>query len=227
MNILRQYFSSSIGRKQIVALTSLALLLFVIAHLAGNFFIFLGPEAFNNYAKKLSELRPGLYLAEAILLILFLIHVVFTAMLVFENIRARKNKYAGKPAGNEATRSWATRLMPFTGTVIFIFIITHLLDFTFTDHEGPRSVLAGEFLGLYGVVVNSFRGILHSFYYIVAMFCIASHLIHGITSFFQTFGLNHTRYTPFIKKFSIIFGLAIACGYSAIPLYVLIKFGTL
>ncbi len=226
MNTLKKYFCSSIGRKQIVALTSLALIVFVIVHLAGNLFIFLGAEAFNHYAASLAQLRPGLYIAEAILLILFLIHIVFTATLVIENRKARKNRYALQPACSEATRSWSTRLMPLTGTVILIFIITHLLDFTFADHEGSRSLLFGESMGLYGVVVNSFRDILHSSYYILAMFCISSHLIHGVESFFQTFGLNHTRYTPLIKKISVLFGLGIAFGYSSIPVYVIIKFGS-
>src|SRR3989338_7855927 len=175
MNSLKQYLSSSIGRKQIVAVTSLALILFVIAHLAGNLFIFLGPQAFNNNAAKLASLRPALYIAEVCLLILFIIHMIFTAILVVENRQARKKRYAIQPPINETSRSWSTRLMPCTGSVILIFIITHLLDFTFANHTGSNSIIAGEFLGLYGVVVNAFRSVLHSAYYIIAMFCVSSH----------------------------------------------------
>ena len=73
MDILNTYLKSSIGKKQIVATTGLLLVGFILGHLAGNFFIYLGPEAFNGYAKKLAGLRPGLYLVEVGLFVVFVI----------------------------------------------------------------------------------------------------------------------------------------------------------
>ncbi len=219
MSNLQTYFNSSIGKKQIVATTGLLLILFVIGHLAGNLFIYGGPNAYNAYTGFLNKLRPTLYLIEFALLIVFIIHLYVTALLVWENYQARGTRYAVYKSVGE--RSWATRLMPYTGTIVLAFVIWHLLDFTFVDHEGPRSIFPdGRHLGLYAVVYNSFSNPLHSFFYIFAMMAVGLHLAHGIQSFFQTFGFHHSRYTPGIKKFSNALGTLIAFVYSSIPVYV-------
>ncbi|MBI4308750.1 MAG: succinate dehydrogenase cytochrome b subunit [Candidatus Omnitrophica bacterium] len=217
---------SSIAKKQIVAVTGLALIGFIIAHLAGNLFIYGGPDVFNAYAEELAHFRPALYVVEYALLAVFIIHIWVTALLVLENIKARGGlrRYAvDKPVGN---RSLATRLMPYSGTYILLFVLWHLLDFTFIDHDGPRSYIAGKSYGLYGVVVNSFADPAHSFLYIVAMCFLGLHLAHGAQSCAQTFGFNHPKYTPAIKKFSRYFAVLIVIAYSSIPLYVLFIMGT-
>ncbi len=221
MNNLQQYFNSSIGKKQIVAATGLLLILFVIGHLAGNLFMYGGPQAFNGYANFLNHLRPTLYVIEFALLIIFVVHMYVTALLVLENVQARGKGYAVyKPVGK---RSWATRLMPYTGTVVLAFVIWHLLDFTFADHNGPRSFMPdGSQMGLYGVVYNSFSNPFHSFLYIVAMMAVGLHLAHGIQSFFQTFGFNHPRYTPMISEISNALATLITLAFSSIPVYVLL-----
>ncbi len=212
---------SSITKKQIVALTGLLLILYVVAHLLGNLFIYAGPEKFNGYAKFLASLRPGLFLIELALLWIFIIHIYFTYLIVLENIQARGQGYAVyQPVGN---RSWATRLMPYTGTILLTFVIWHVFDFTLIDHEGPRSIMPdGRHLGLYGVVYNSFSVPWHSGFYIVAMMCLGLHLSHAVQSVFQTFGFNHPKYTPFIGKISIVLGWLVALGFSSIPVWVFI-----
>lgn len=209
-------FKSSIEKKQIVATTGLILIGFVAGHLAGNLFIYLGPEAFNGYAKKLAGLRPGLYLVEAILCILFIIHLWLTSLLAAENSKARPVRYqVSKDIGD---RSLAARLMPVTGTVIILFVIWHLKDFTFSDHHGARSILSdGQSYGLYGVVYNSFLDPIHCLLYVLAMAAVGFHLTHGIQSFVQTFGFYHPRYTPVVRKFSRALGLFVAVAYSSIP----------
>ena len=218
MSSFNSYFQSSIGRKQIVAVTGLLLIGFVIMHLAGNLFIFGGPEAFNGYAKKLASLRPALNYLEAALAAIFVVHLYVTALLVFENFNARGQRYAVQKS--KAQKTWVARLMPYTGTAVFAFVIWHLLDFTFADHEGPRRILCGKDFGLYGIVYNSFKDPLHSLLYILAMIAVGMHLSHGVQSFCQTFGINHPRYTPIILKFSFWFSVLITLGYSSIPIFV-------
>lgn len=210
---------SSICKKQIVAATGLILNLFVVGHLAGNLFILGGPDAFNGYAKKLAHLRPGLYVIEFGLAWIFLVHLYTTALLVLENIKARGTPYA--VAQDVGSRSIATKLMPYTGSVIFAFVLWHLMDFTFIDHDGPRSVLNGQSYGLFGVVINSFKDPVHSLLYILAMLAVGMHLSHGIQSFFQTYGFNHPTYTPMIKKFSETVAFVVAAGYIWIPIAVM------
>ena len=222
MNPVIEYYNSSIGKEQIVALSGLILITFVIGHLAGNLTIYGGPDAFNHYAKKLAGFRPFLNYVEASLAIIFIIHLLTTFLLVLQNWQARgTNRYENPNAS--PTRSLATRLMPYSGIIVFSFVIWHLLDFTFANHQGPRSVLSdGQSYGLYGVVVNSFLDPLHSIIYLIAMVAVGMHLIHGVSSVVQTFGFYHPFYTPIIKRISTAFGLIVTFGYSSIPLYVLI-----
>lgn len=217
--MLQNILTTSVGRKQIVATTGLMLILFIVGHLAGNLLIYLGPDAFNAYAHKMASLRPGLYAVEALLLLIFLIHMFFTALLVLENIKARGNTryHTYKPVGQ---RSLATRLMPYTGSVILIFVIVHLLDFTFIDKTGAESILPdGKSYELYGVVINAFGNPVHGMFYIIAMLCVGLHLHHGVASFIQTFGFNHPTITPLVKRVSHWFALFITVGFSSIPIY--------
>ncbi len=215
-----KYLHSSIGKKQIVAATGLLLIVFVIAHLAGNLFLYAGPQAFNDYAQKITGLRPALYIFEIGLLFVFVIHLWITALLVMENWRSRGQRYSIYRPSEE--RSLAARLMPYTGTIIFLFVIWHLVDFTFADRTGPRTVMPdGQSLGLYAIVYNSFSNPWHSLGYIVAMVALGFHLTHGLQSFFQTFGFHHPQYTPLIQKISNALGVLMAFGYSTIPVYVL------
>ena len=156
MGAIGNYLFSSIGKKQIVAITGLGLIFFVIAHLAGNLVIFLGPEAYNGYAKKLASLGPLLYLMRGGLIALFVIHIYFTILIIIENRKARPERYAIQKAAGEGDRSFATRTMALSGTIIFIFVIMHLRDYTFQEHHGPMSLVNGEDFGLYGLVINSF-----------------------------------------------------------------------
>src|SRR3989338_4160498 len=93
MTKLLSHWQTSVGRKQIVALTGLLLIGYLIIHLAGNLFIFLGPAAFNHYAEKMASLRPALYIVEAFLLYVFIVHIWITACLVWENWKARPTPY--------------------------------------------------------------------------------------------------------------------------------------
>jgi len=222
MKKLLSHYQTSIGRKQIVATTGLLLIFFLVAHLAGNLLIFAGPETFNAYAKKLSSLRPGLYVVEVGLALIFIIHLFVTYLLVIENIRSRPVGYHAR--GSKGERSFAAQIMPFTGSIILAFVIYHLWDFTFTPHNGAQSILwDGKNYGLYGLVYNAFSDMLHSTIYIIAMACIGFHLSHGIESFCQTFGMNHPKYTPRIRWFSNFFGIMIWAAYSSIPVYILMK----
>jgi len=220
MNALCDYFNSSIGKKQIVALTGLLLIFFVIGHLAGNLIIYLGPDAFNAYAKKLASLRPGLYLIEGGLLFIFCVHMYVTALLVWQNFTARKTRYAVTHSTEQ--RSWAARTMSLTGPIVLAFVIWHLLDFTFIDKHGPESYLSdGKSYGLYGIVFNAFTDPIHSTLYIIAMIAVGLHVSHGVKSFIQTFGFNTHKLADYINTISVWFAIFVTFAYSSIPLYIM------
>jgi succinate dehydrogenase / fumarate reductase cytochrome b subunit len=212
------YFSSSIGRKQVVAVSGLLLVLFLIMHLTGNLLLYKGPEAFNAYAAFLESLGAFKIAARVGLVALFVIHVVFTALLVIGNRRARGGQgYVVDRAVGK--RSLATRLMPYTGTFVLAYLIFHIFDYTLADHHTIKSVVDGVNLGLYGLVVNSFKSPIRVAFYVLGMIGIGFHLIHAVQSVVQTFGFNHPIYTPLIRRVSTVMGVAIAVGFASIPLY--------
>src|SRR5210317_79714 len=133
-SLCKAYLSSSIGRKQIVSVTGLFLLLgFLVPHLGGNLFFFLGRDAYNGYAAKLHQMGGLLIVMEVVLLTAVLVHIIVTFSLVMENIRSRGESYSGDVSSEK--RSIATRTMPITGMLILIFIILHLMTFKFGDAQ--------------------------------------------------------------------------------------------
>jgi succinate dehydrogenase / fumarate reductase, cytochrome b subunit len=217
--MLKKYLSSSIGKKQVVAVSGLAMVLFLLAHLAGNLLIFKGAEAYNAYSAGLKELGAILWVARIGLIFMFFTHFIFIFLLVKQNREARGVQYS--EALHKNTRSLSTKLMPVSGGVLLLYIITHLIDFTFTHSTVANATLGGEFLGLYGLVVNHFLNPFSAIWYIVAMFAVGFHLTHAVQSVAQTFGLNHAQYTPFIKKLSVTLGIVIAAAFASVPIYVL------
>ena len=216
--MFKEYISSSIGKKQIVAVSGLALILFLIFHLSGNLLLYKGPEAFNAYAAFLESLGAVKYIGRVGLITLFLMHMFFTVLVVKENIKARGKRYdVSKPVGK---RSLATRLMPMSGTFILVYLIVHLLDYTLADHHTVASVMNGENLGLYGLVLNSFQTPWRVIFYVLAMGAIGMHLVHAIQSVCQTFGFNHPVYSKHIKRASVFIGVLIAVGFASIPLFI-------
>ena len=195
---MRQYLSSSLGKKQLIAISGIALVLFLVAHLLGNLLVYSGPEALNAYAEKLHSLGPLLWVARLGLLAMFLTHFLLIILLVIQNKKARDVGYH-QPL-HKKTRSVFTQTMRFSGLLIFVYIGWHLYDYTFTPHSMANSVINGEFYGLYGHVYNSFLHYGRAAFYIVSMCAIGFHLVHGVQSLVQTFGFNHPVYTPLIKK---------------------------
>ena len=221
---------TSVVKKQIVAVTGLMGVGFIIGHMAGNTLLLLGPEAFNGYAEMLHAVPELLWVVRVTLIAAFVIHVYFTIALTLENRAARTDPYAVAATHGETT--FAKKTMIYTGLLVFFFLFLHLTDFTFPDKTGPNTVLAGAdgeaSYAIYGLVWNSFaKNILRSVFYILAVCCVGLHLSHGIQSLFQTIGFFNDRYTPVIRKASIVLGALVAIGFSLIPLYVVIRHFTI
>jgi len=207
---------TSIGKKVIMAVTGLMLSGFVVAHLLGNLVVFLGPEAFNAYAKKLEDMGLVLWVARFGLLVVFLLHVWSAIVLTIENRRAKPEHYVSKKS---VQNSVAARTMMISGLLVLAFLVYHLLHFTFrvthpeishiTDATGHRDV--------YSMVVLSFQNIYISAVYVIAMFLMAMHLSHGLASMFQSLGLNNECLEPTLSRVAKIVAYAIFLAYTSIP----------
>ncbi|MCH8539713.1 MAG: succinate dehydrogenase cytochrome b subunit [Opitutales bacterium] len=222
------FFFSSLGKKFIMALTGLILVLFVIGHLVGNLQIFAEPEVINQYAHFLHSLGPLLWLVRAFLLITVILHVWMAVLLVIENRKARPQGYEGE---HTHRASYASRTMKYSGIIVLAFILFHLAHFTLRvthpEYEQLRYVLqegayqGTEVLDVHAMMVMGFQKPLVSLFYIFAVGLLAFHLRHGFGSMFQTLGLRNKYWAGVIEKTTITFAVAYFLLNAAIPLSVM------
>jgi len=219
---LCKYLCTSIVKKQIMGVTGLLLCGFLVSHLMGNLLIIYSAEAFNNYAHALIT-NPLIYVAEAGLATIFLTHIFLAIKLTIENHQARPEKYYVKSrTGRGATFASAT--MPYTGLIILIFLIKHLLDFKF----GPEFEVtyAGVTMrDLHRLVMEHFENPLNVCWYIFAVICLGVHVSHGFWSAFQSIGFNHEKYNCTLKCAAKGFAVMITLGFSIIPIWALLQGG--
>jgi succinate dehydrogenase / fumarate reductase, cytochrome b subunit len=220
---LFRFYASSIGKKLIVALTGLALVIFVLGHMIGNLLIFAGQDAINEYGHMLHTMGHGglIWVARLGLLAAVGLHVAATIQLTRENREARKDGY-----GKEATRvaTPASRIMIYSGSTILAFLIYHLLHFTVrvgNEYDNPElytAMLDGEKVhNVYKMVIDGFSWAPASVFYIVAVVLLCNHLSHGFSSLFQTLGLATNKTWPLIQKAGHAFALLILVGNCSIP----------
>jgi succinate dehydrogenase / fumarate reductase cytochrome b subunit len=219
-----RFYRSSIGKKIIVALTGAALILFLIGHMLGNLLVFAGPETLNAYAKKLQDLGPLLWAARIGLLVAVGLHIVATVQLTVANRAARAQAY-GVDVTRKATK--ASRTMIWSGTIILLFVIYHLMHFTwgvangYYDKENARYWLPNGDHNVYNMVVDGFSWAPASIFYIVAMGLLFQHLSHGFASVFQTLGLTTPKSRPLIEMGGRVVALVLFAGNALMPLAVL------
>ncbi|HJT82654.1 MAG TPA: succinate dehydrogenase cytochrome b subunit [Chthoniobacterales bacterium] len=213
---------SSIGRKIIVAITGVILILFLIGHLIGNLQIFLPPEWINSYAQHLRDLGPLLWVIRGFLLLTVILHIYFTILLTIENRRARPQHYKAK---EHVKATWASRHMAISGLVVLAFIIFHLLHFTAHKFNPQFPLLKHDPLNrydVYSMMVYGFQNVWVSIFYIFSLFLLTLHLTHGSSSFFQSLGLNNKRLTPRLAFGGRVFAWLLFIGYTVIPVTILL-----
>jgi succinate dehydrogenase / fumarate reductase, cytochrome b subunit len=231
---LDTYWSSSIGKKWIVALTGLALVLFLGGHMTGNLLVFMGREAFNDYAEFLHHILhgAGIWVARIGLLAAIVLHVAATISLT------RQNKAARKPYEYQNTiqASGSSRIMIWSGLTILAFVIYHLMHFTVrvgNEYNNPSLYTDAVHLAATGkirhdawkMVIDGFSVWYVVVFYIIAMTLLCSHLSHGVGAIFQTLGLRSKKSASAIDLISKAYTAAIWIGFVSIPVAILFGFG--
>jgi succinate dehydrogenase / fumarate reductase, cytochrome b subunit len=210
-------FRSGVGTKVLIAFTGLALFGFLIAHLAGNLLVLLGPEAFNAYSHKLIS-NPLVYVAEAGLAALFLVHIWKTVTNFSRNAAARPARYAvKKPARHTSRKTLSSSTMIVSGTTILVFLLLHLKTFKFgawydSAEPGVRD--------LYRLTLEVFHKPGYVIWYVIAMVVVGMHLRHGISSALQSLGAVPSRMTRAVLAIGAILAILIAGGFAMIPVWV-------
>lgn len=222
MNALSAFFGSSIGKKMIVAITGVILILFVVGHLLGNLQIFLGPDWINAYSEHLRELGPLLWAVRVALFITVVLHIWFTIWLAIENKRARPTQYKDK---ENVKATFASRHMVMSGLIVFMFIVYHLAHFTVRVTDPRFLLLKADPLNrydVYSMMVYGFQNYVVSAFYILGLFLLFLHLSHGSSSFFQSLGLNNKNLAPRLAFWGRVFAWLLFIGYTSIPVAVLL-----
>jgi len=212
--------NSSIGKKILMAVTGVCLMLFLIIHLINNLSLFGGPQLFNTVVKNLDTIKPLVRVIEAILVLIFVFHIYDGIRLWYENKKARPVKYKIN-ASSENTNIFS-RTMIWSGSIIFIFLIIHLKTFWIAFNFGHPLALSHNY---YQILVEAFSNPVYSLFYVAAMILLGFHLMHGFQSAFQTFGWNNKKYFPIIQKLGLIYTLIMVIGFSSIPIYFLFFYG--
>lgn len=220
------FWNSSIGKKLIVALTGIVLVLFLAGHLAGNLVVFMGPEPFNAYAYFLHHMAhgAGIWIFRAVMLVCLVLHVAATIQLTIQN-RAARRQYECV-ATIQASRPSLT--MVLTGLTILAFVVYHLLHLTtrsFLDASQYtlHPALHGEpDYNAWQMVVDQFHIWYVTAAYVIAISLLCSHLAHGVASIFQTLGLRTKKNSCLIDTVGTAYALVIWLGFISIPLAILI-----
>jgi succinate dehydrogenase / fumarate reductase cytochrome b subunit len=215
-----RFWRSAVGKKWVMAVTGIMLLGFVLAHMVGNLKIYLGASHMNAYAEWLRTLgepalprtvllwgmRIGLTLA-------FVLHIVSASQLTRMNQRARPVKY--QSPRDYVAANFASRTMRWTGVIVALFVIFHLLDLTWGG-TGEHFVRGNA----YENVVHSFQRVPVAIFYILANIALAIHIFHGAWSMFQSLGLNNPKWNDARRKFALAFALVIGIANVSFPLMV-------
>lgn len=222
MSWLKDSLTSSIGKKIVMGLTGLFLIVFLVAHLAGNVSLLFDDkgEAFNAYAHFMKH-STLIKISEVILFLGFLIHIVQGIMLVLGNKKARPVNY--KVSHTNKKVSWTSKLMGPFGVVILVFLILHLVHFFRYKYI---SAIGNDSFGnadLYSKVYELYQGsqgIIWVIFYVISMLVIGFHLSHGFQSAFKTLGLNHKKYSPFLSSLGLAYSVLITVAFALIPILI-------
>jgi len=226
MSWLTDALKSSLGRKLIMALTGLFLVLFLVGHVLGNLLLFVndGGQAFNEYARFMTS-NPTIQVLSLVTYASIILHVIYSIILTRKNKQARPVGYAVSAASKNSL--WTSRNMGILGTIVLIFLIIHLKSFWYEMRFGQIPMVSydgvGEFKDLYSIVAAAFSQWWYVAIYVVAMFGLAFHLSHGFTSAFQTLGLTHKKYTPLIESVGRGFAIVVPALFALIPVVMFIK----
>ena len=220
---LLDFYRSGVGKKATMAATGIALLGFVIAHSIGNLKLYLGAEEMNLYGEFLRDIaypivpHSGfLWIMRAGLLVAFVLHLHAAYALTMMNRRARPTKYQSKRDYIAAT--FAARTMRWTGIIVLLFIIFHLLDLTF----GPTNPDFQSAMP-YENTVASFQRIPVALFYVLANLALGVHLWHGIWSMFQSLGINNRRFNEWRRYLSYAITGAIVQINESFPIMVVAR----
>ncbi len=214
---MKRAILSTVGKKFILGFTGLLLIGFVVVHLVGNFLLYVGSENYNHYAHTLHSTQL-IYIAEVGLLFLFVLHIYLAFQITWENRLARPIHYKMRRSKQDKTPWTPSSLMFVSGAIVLAFILLHLADFRFelrlTGDPAEEPALRA---------LRKLQNPISASVYFLGSLFLGWHLWHGFQSVFQTFGLNHPKYTPWIQRLGIVLAIVLGLGFASFPVWAFFK----
>ncbi len=223
---LLDLYSTSLGKKYVMAVTGIMMIGYVIAHMLGNLKMYLGAEDINHYGEFLRELLVPiaprtvvLWIMRVALLAALLLHIHSAYGLTRINHRARTVKY--QSPRDYQVANFASRTMRWTGIIITLFVLWHLADLTWGTVNAVGT--DGTFVrgDAYGNLVRSFERVPVAVFYIVANIALGIHLFHGVWSLFQSLGINSPRFNAWRRHLAVAIATVVVVGNVSFPVAVL------
>ncbi|MEP6710956.1 MAG: succinate dehydrogenase cytochrome b subunit [Ferruginibacter sp.] len=224
----KHFFTSSIGKKFTMALTGFFLISFLLVHCFINSMIFFndGGQTFNHWGHFMGS-NLIIRTMEIGLFVFLLLHIVQGLTLWKQNYAARPTRYA--VTHPEKNSTWYSRSMGLLGTLILLFLVLHLYHFWVPSRFGGmanvlplETTTLGDYSNqeahnLYKEMQLVFQNPLIVIVYVLGVFSLCWHLLHGFQSAFQTFGINHKKYTPVIKVIGFVYSIVICLLFALMP----------
>lgn len=220
-----EFYRSDVGKKWVMAVTGIALLGYILAHMLGNLKVYLGPEEINEYGEALRDLGGHLVPRTHLLWIMrigltaaFVLHIHAAYVLSYKSRKARGTVGYESPR-HYAVASYASRTMLWSGTIVLLFTLFHLADLTW----GAEPAATSEWVrgDIYGNMVTSFSRWPVSAIYIVANVALGFHIFHGAWSLFQSIGAHSPRFNKWRRYFAWGFTVVVIGGNLSFPIAVL------
>ena len=214
-------FTSSIGKKLMVALVGLFLTLFLLVHMGLNLLVldFDNPMLYNKAAHFMST-NILIKIFEIVLLGTLLLHIIYTLILQVQNWIARPRRYA---KANYSNTSFFSKFMIHTAIIILVFLVIHFADFYFKakfGHAQEITVNGVDYHDFASEIMDKFKILPFVVFYIASFLFLGFHLVHGFQSAFKTLGFEAKKFNAFIQICAIIYSVVIVGGYSIIPLLI-------
>lgn len=225
-----EFLTSSVGKKLVMAITGLCLILFLIVHVTVNACMWAAVfvpgdngEVFNKAAHWLGQTLVPRVL-EIGLFIFFIIHIVQGYVLEAQNMQRRGIAYK-VPMGSKGS-AWYRKSMGLLGTLVFLFLIVHIADFWIPSRFGGLNEVAYDdtpgmaYHNLYGKMMIVFQNPWIVILYIIGCISLAWHLIHGFQSSFRTLGVSNKRYLVGLNSIGWAFSIIVCLLFAMMPVSV-------
>lgn len=217
---LVSFYHSAVCKKWLMAISGIALFGFITAHMVGNLKVFLGAAHLNPYAEWLRDVGEPVFPRTVLLwgmrigiLVAVTVHIVAAAQLTRINRKARPTRYQSRR--DYVAVSFASRTMRWTGIIIALFVIFHLMDLTWGS-ANPDFVRGDPYHNIFA----SFERTPVAIVYMLAMLALGFHLFHGLWSMFQSLGLNNPRWNSWRRSFAVAFAVIITVINISMPLLI-------